>query len=89
MSTRRRVIAVGNVQTDSPVVLAKASGETAEAVLEKARLQQDLPVVRDPALVDQLYRAPVNTAIAKDLFPVMASLLVHVLALDKRLGGKR
>jgi type III secretion system FlhB-like substrate exporter len=86
---RRRVVAVGEVRTDAPVVVAKASGETAETVLEQARLRQGLPVVRDAALVDQLYRVPVSTAIAKDLFPVMASLLVHVLTLDKKLGGKR
>jgi len=45
----------------------------------------DLPIVRDPELVAQLYRVPVDGAIGRDLFPIMAALLVHVLHID----GKR
>jgi len=45
----------------------------------------DLPIARDPELVAQLYRVPADGAIARDLFPIMAALLIHVLHID----GKR
>ena len=81
----RRVVGLSYDPGDSaPVVVVKGAGEAAESVLQRAR-QEDVPVVREPALAAELYRVPVDTSIGKDLFPVVAALLVHVLRLDAKL----
>lgn len=81
--SRKRVIGVSYTEGDpAPVVVVKGAGEAAEAVLDQAH---DIPIVRDPQLVAQLYRVPLDGAIGRDLFPVMAALLAHVLHID----GKR
>ena len=88
--SKRRVIGISHTDGGAaPVVVVKGAGEAAEAVLERARQQADTPIVRDPALVDQLYRVPVDTAIGKDLFPVMAALLIHVLSVDSKMVEKK
>lgn len=70
----------------APTVVLKGAGESAEAVLDQARRMPDgPPVVRDAALVDQLYRIPVDGDVGRELFPVMATLLAHVLQLDRHL----
>jgi type III secretion system FlhB-like substrate exporter len=43
----------------------------------------DVPIVQDVALVNQLYRVPVDESIGRDLFAVMAGILAHVLRIDK------
>jgi type III secretion system FlhB-like substrate exporter len=53
-------------------------------VLDAARRSSEPPpVVRDAALVDQLYRIPIDAPIGRELFPVMATLLAHVVHLDR------
>ena len=82
---RKKVIGVSyDLGAAAPAVMLKAAGDAADAVLDAARDRQDLPVVRDAALVDQLYRLPLDSAIGKELFPVMAVLLAHVLRLDRK-----
>ncbi len=82
--SRKRVVGVSYTEGgQAPVVVVKGAGEAAEAVLNQAREQNDLSIVRDPELVAQLYRVPVDSAIGRDLFPVMAALLAHVLLVDK------
>jgi type III secretion system FlhB-like substrate exporter len=49
-----------------------------------ARDQEDLPVAHDTTMVNQLYRLPIDTALGKELFPVMAVLLAHVLRVDRK-----
>ena len=81
----QRVIGVSYELGDlAPTVVLKSAGEGAQAVIEQARrLPDGPPVVRDAALVDQLYRIPVDGDVGRELFPVMATLLAHVLQLDK------
>jgi flagellar biosynthetic protein FlhB len=62
----------------APVVLLKGAGEEAASLLEAASLHET-PVVRDPALVDALYRLPTESKITRELFPVMAALIAHVM----------
>jgi len=81
--SKKRVVGVSYTEGGAaPVVVVKGSGEAAEAVLNQARGRDEVPIVRDPALVAQLYRVPVDSAIGRDLFPVMAALLAHVLQID-------
>jgi len=71
----------------APVVVLKSAGAAAEAVLDAAKRSGDAPpVVRDAALVDQLYRIPIDGEVGRELFPVLATLLAHVVQLDRRLS---
>jgi type III secretion system FlhB-like substrate exporter len=70
----------------APTVVLKSAGVGAEAVLEAARRSRSAPpVVRDAALVDQLYRIPIDTPVGRELFPVLATLLAHVVQLDRHM----
>lgn len=82
--TKKRVVGVSYTEGGAPpVVVVKGAGDAAEAVLNQARGRDDVPIVRAPDLVAQLYRVPVDGAVGRDLFPVMAALLAHVLLIDK------
>ena len=70
----------------APTVVLKGAGIAAESVLDAARRSSEPPpVVRDAALVDQLYRIPIDAPIGRELFPVMATLLAHVVQLDRHM----
>ena len=72
-----------------PQVILKASGAAADEVLRaRMRAVQAPPVVRDGALLEQLYRLPLEGRIGPELFQVVAIVLAHVLAIDaQRKGG--
>jgi type III secretion system FlhB-like substrate exporter len=71
-----------------PQVILKASGRAAEEVLRlRTRALQAPPVVRNDALLEQLYRLPVEGRIGPELFQVVAILLAHVLAIDAKVKG--
>jgi type III secretion system FlhB-like substrate exporter len=73
----------------APTVVLKSAGVGAQAVLDAARSGADAPaVVRDAALVEQLYRIPIDGNVGRELFPVMATLLAHVLELDRHMNEK-
>jgi type III secretion system FlhB-like substrate exporter len=83
----QRVVGVSYELGDlAPVVVLKTAGAGADAVLDAAkRLPDAPPIVRDAALVDQLYRIPIDGDVGRELFPVMATLLAHVVQLDRHL----
>jgi type III secretion system FlhB-like substrate exporter len=73
----------------APTVVLKSAGVGAQAVLDAARRAADAPsVVRDSALVDQLYRIPIDGHVGRELFPVLATLLAHVVQLDRHMQDK-
>jgi type III secretion system FlhB-like substrate exporter len=80
-----RVVGVSYSQGDiAPTVVLKTAGEGVRVVLDEARRQSEPPsVVRDARLVEQLYRIPIDAPIGRELFPVMATLLAHVVQLDR------
>lgn len=82
MSTRRVVGVNCDLEQPAPVVVVKGAGAEADAILAQAR-DAELPVFRDTALVEQLYRVPIDAAIGRELFAVMASLLAHVITVDR------
>jgi type III secretion system FlhB-like substrate exporter len=86
----QRVVGVSYELGDlAPTVVLKSAGCGAQAVLEAAKRTSDGPaVVRDAALVDQLYRIPIDSAVGRELFPVLATLLAHVVQLDRHLQDK-
>lgn len=80
--TTKRVVGVSYEPGDAaPLVMLKAAGAEAEQLVKQAT---DIPVVSDPALVNRLYRVPIDQPVGRELFPVMALLLAHVLRLDRK-----
>jgi type III secretion system FlhB-like substrate exporter len=72
-----------------PQVILKASGELAEEVLrQRTRALHAAPVVKNEALLEQLYRLPVDGRIGPELFQVVAILLAHVLSIDAKAKAK-
>lgn len=64
-----------------PTVVLKSAGADATEIV-RAGDRADVPVVHDPALVQALYRIPMDAPVSRELFPVMAALIVHVLGVD-------
>ena len=83
MSSNKVVGVSYSPEDGAPTVILKGAGADADLLLAQARRRQDLPVVNAPALTEQLYRTPLDSPIAKELFPVMAALLAHVLHTDR------
>jgi type III secretion system FlhB-like substrate exporter len=67
----------------APSVILKGAGPDADALLERAR-RENVAVVKDPQLVHQLYRVPLDTPIGRELFPVMAALLVQIMQASRQ-----
>lgn len=74
----------------APQVLLKASGPLADEVLLRRRhASPAAPVVKNEALLDQLYRLPVDAQIGAELFRAVAVLLAHVLRVEADLARTR
>jgi type III secretion system FlhB-like substrate exporter len=66
-----------------PTVILKGAGAEAHEIVARARQLGDVPIVKDPQLVRELYRLPLDAPIGRELFPVMAAVLAHVVRLDR------
>lgn len=79
-----RVVGVSyDLEDAAPTVILKGAGAQAQAILDRARRQgADVPVIKDPQLVRELYRLPLDAPIGRELFPVMAALLAHIIRVD-------
>lgn len=72
-----------------PQVIVKGSGKMAEEILRQGAGDEGPMVVKDKALLDQLYRLPMDAQIGPELFQVVAALLAHVFAIEQKLKGDR
>lgn len=80
----KRVVGVSyDAELGVPVVVLKGSHDAAAAILAAAEEHPDVRVIKSPALVEELYRTPIDGPVDRALFPVMAALLAHVVAVDK------
>ncbi len=71
-----------------PQVVLKGSGRIAEEIVRKGERGAGPSVVRDAALVDQLYRLPIDARIGPELFHLVAALLAHVFTIEQKLKGR-
>jgi type III secretion system FlhB-like substrate exporter len=78
----RRAVGVAYEPGSVPTLVVKGAGREADSLLAQAGAA-DIPVVHDGRLLGQLYRLPVDAPIGRDLFPVMAALIAHVLIVDR------
>jgi type III secretion system FlhB-like substrate exporter len=92
--TTSKVVGVSFEESQAvPTVILKGAGAEADAIVAQARESGDVAIVKDPHLVRQLYRVPLDEPIGRELFPVMAALLAHIIQLDRQqaqiTGGTR
>lgn len=79
----RRVVGLGyEPEHGVPRVMLKAVGSTAEDIIWSSQRGSGPPIVKNPAVLDALYRLPVDADIPPELFEVIAVILVHVSAVD-------
>jgi len=71
-----------------PQVIFKGCGPIAEKILRQRDTKRSHRVIRDQALLDRLYRLPVDSFVGADLFGLVAVVLAHVFAVDEHLKGK-
>jgi len=71
-----------------PRVVVKGCAEAAAAILRERDWLCGPEVVRDPQLVEQLFRLPVEGPIGPELFQLVAILLTHVFAIEEKLRGQ-
>lgn len=65
----------------APQVTAKGKGFIAEKLLEKAQLEE-VPIYKDEKLVDELTKIDLGDNIPKELYEVVAEILVFLDRLD-------
>ncbi len=68
-----------------PQVIVKGSGKAAEEIVRRSERGAGPTVVQDAALVEQLYRLPVDARIGPELFHLVAALLAHVFTIEQKL----
>ncbi len=84
-AVRKRVVGLRYEPDDGlPEVILKGAGPLAEELL-KRRTGQRPPVVKDEALLDALYRLPIDSEIGPELFQAVAVLLAHVFAVEGKM----
>lgn len=72
-----------------PQVVLKGAGPLAEEILTRRRARVGAQVVRNEALLESLYRLPLDAQIGPELFHVVAVILAHVFALEAQLKSTR
>jgi type III secretion system FlhB-like substrate exporter len=85
----RRLVGLKYEPEGLPQVVAKASGEAVEEALRRrAAGGRAAPVVRNEALLEELFRLPLDAPIGRELFQVVAVLLAHVLDVEAKLAER-
>lgn len=88
MSETKRLVGLGYTPEDGlPVIVLKAAGPRVDQLVGKTLNASGPRLVRDGALLDRLYRLPVDAAIDPSMFQLVASLLIHVFAMNEKLKG--
>jgi flagellar biosynthesis protein len=88
-TTPRKVIGLAfEARDELPRVVVKGCGEAAERILHERDWLHGPGVVKDPQLLEQLYRLPMDGTIGPELFQLVAILLTHVFAIEERLRGE-
>ena len=88
-TTPQKVVGLAYEAGDElPKVVVKGCGEAAERILRERDWLHGPEVVKDPQLLEQLHRLPMDGTIGPELFQLVAILLTHVFAIEERLRGE-
>lgn len=86
----RRVVGLKYTPDEGlPQVILKGAGPLAEEILQRRRARVGTQVVRNEALLQSLYRLPLDARIGPELFQVVAVILAHVFALETQRQSER
>lgn len=86
-SMRKSAIALEyNSNEEAPKVIASGHGHLADKIIDKAQ-EYDIPVHQDEKLANSLSNIEIGEYIPKELYQVVAEVLVYVDAMD-RIKGK-
>lgn len=89
MNESKRMVGLSYKPEDGlPIVVLKAAGPRVDELVGKTLNVSGPRLVRDAALLDKLYRLPVDAAIDPSLFQLVANLLIHVFAMNEKLKEK-
>ncbi len=84
-SPPRRVVGLKYAPEEGlPQVILKGTGPLAEEILRRRNPNVGPQVVKNEALLQSLYRLPLDSRIGPELFHVVAVLLAHVFALEAK-----
>ena len=61
----------------APTVVAKGVGEIANKIIEVAK-EYKVPIVKNSALADMLYKIELENAIPEDLYELVATIIVYI-----------
>ncbi|HOB08948.1 MAG: EscU/YscU/HrcU family type III secretion system export apparatus switch protein [Limnochordia bacterium] len=81
---RRRAVALryDPAQNLSPEVVAKGESWLGDEIIRLAQ-EHDIPLYKDPALVDRLMRLEIASEIPVELYEAVAAVLAFVYKLDR------
>lgn len=82
---RKRLEAIAlsyQAEDEAPKVIASGKGYVAEKILEKAK-EADIPIHKDEKVADALADLDLGEYIPKELYEVVAEILVFVGKMDK------
>ncbi|MBP3038291.1 EscU/YscU/HrcU family type III secretion system export apparatus switch protein [Bacillaceae bacterium Marseille-Q3522] len=83
-SVRKEAVALAyEKKYQSPRVIAKGKGVTAENILEIAR-ERHIPIQEDPSLVELLGKLHIDEKIPEELYQAVAEVFSFIYQLDKR-----
>lgn len=71
----------------APRLVAKGRGALAQRIIELAR-QQDIPLYRDPDVLELLLALDVDREIPEELYVVVAEVLAFIYRIDRRAAAK-
>lgn len=82
---RKRAVALryDPVRSQSPEILAKGESWLGEEIIRLAQ-EHDIPLYKDPELVDRLIRLEIAAEIPPELYEAVAAVLAFVYRLDQK-----
>jgi len=73
---------------NAPKIIASGKGLVAERMIDEAGSHR-IPVHKDPELVHALNALRIGDEIPRELYAVVAQILIHVGSVDMRMGNER
>lgn len=88
---RKKIVGLKYNQGEGlPKLILKGAGPQVDKIIEARDALYGPIIVKDEKLLQQLYQLPIDAEIGKELFDLVAVLLVHVFAVEgKRKGAKK
>lgn len=86
MDEKKTAVALSYEKGDrAPKILAAGHGQIAERIIKEAK-ESDVPLYRDDSLAETLSELEIGSEIPKELYEVMAEILLYVDGMDKIRG---